>query len=129
MHETLSMRNELVHNGTWELRSKVYCEIRNDEIVRRFIPWPELRDGRLATVLNRRRFFSTNETVNEVLPVIHDEFMRRINKTVKLMLEEYRTKLPHRSFSQTTGVSVEEGIQQILDFYNDLMKRQEGEKK
>ena len=125
----VSMRNELVHNGTWELRSKVYCEIRNDEIVRRFIPWPELRDGRLATVLNRRRFFSTNETVNEVLPVIHDEFMRRINITVKLMLEEYRTKLPHRSFSQTTGVSVEEGIQQILDFYNDLMKRQEGEKK
>ena len=80
-----SIRNEIVHNGTWELRPKVFIRIENAEIVERFMLFPDMSQGRLATVKNKRHFFSSGTKVNEILPRIHQEYRKQILMAVKYL--------------------------------------------
>ena len=45
--------------------------------------FPDFENGRLATVKNRRHFFSTETKVNEMLVLIHDEFYTRLWNTLE----------------------------------------------
>jgi len=51
--------------------------------------FPDLEDGRLASVKNRKHFFSSGKKVNEILVDIHDEFYRRLFFTIKYIKEKY----------------------------------------
>ena len=78
-----SIRNEIVHNGTWELRPKVFIRTEKCAIVERFMLFPDFSQGHLATVKNRRHFFGSGIKVNEILPIIHQEYRTQILNTVK----------------------------------------------
>ena len=80
-----SLRNEFVHNGTWELNPKIYVHFDNENIEEIFMLFPDMFEGRLANVKGRRHFFSDRIKVNEVLPIIHLEFKKRLLCTVKLL--------------------------------------------
>lgn len=80
-----SLRNEAVHNGTWEFSPKVYVEVENQKIIERYMIFPDFEEGRLCTVKNRRHFFSARTKVNEVLVLIHDEFCRRLLTTLRCL--------------------------------------------
>ena len=84
-----SLRNEVVHNGTWEFRAKVFVEVEGKNVVERYMLFPDLEDGRLASVKNRKHFFSSGKKVNEILVDIHDEFYRRLFFTIKYIKEKY----------------------------------------
>lgn len=73
-----SLRNEVVHNGTWEFRPKLFYQIKDKEIKERYMLFPDFTDGRLTTIKNRKRFFSKGTKINDVLITIHDEFYRRL---------------------------------------------------
>ena len=55
--------------------------------------FPDFEDGRLATVKNRRHFFSTETKVNDVLVIIHDEFHKRLLETLKHIIGHQTTKV------------------------------------
>ena len=79
-----SLRNEAVHNGTWELFASVYIQIgKNKEIIERYMLFPDYTQGRLDCVKNRKRFFKNEIKVNDILPEIHLDYMRRLLNTVK----------------------------------------------
>lgn len=78
-----SLRNEAVHNGTWEGISKVYVKFNRGKIVERYMLFPDFEEGRLSTVKNRRHFFSTDAKVNDLLIIIHDEFYKRLLSTLQ----------------------------------------------
>lgn len=78
-----SLRNEAVHNGTWEFRPKVFLETKDGKIVERYMVFPDFDEGRLSTVKNRRHFFSAETKVNDVLISIHNEFYQRLLCTLK----------------------------------------------
>ena len=78
-----SLRNETVHNGTWEFRPKVYLKVQDKKIVERYMLFPDFDQGRLTAVKNRRHFFSTETKVNDVLILIHDEFYQRLLSTLQ----------------------------------------------
>ena len=78
-----AIRNEVVHNGTWELNPKVFVSVDDGEIKERFMLFPDFREGHLDTVINRRHFFSGNIKVNNILPTIHTEYLQMILNTVK----------------------------------------------
>lgn len=78
-----ALRNEAVHNGTWEFRPKVFFKVESANVVERYMLFPDFENGRLATVKNRRHFFSTETKVNEMLVLIHDEFYTRLWNTLE----------------------------------------------
>ncbi|MDO4800946.1 MAG: hypothetical protein Q4A15_02150 [Prevotellaceae bacterium] len=80
-----SLRNEVVHNGTWELNPKVFIRFDNEMPVERFMLFPDTFEGRLATVKNRKHFFGNGTKVNYVFPQIHIAYQRRLLNTVKLL--------------------------------------------
>lgn len=51
-----SMRNEVVHNGSWELNPKAYTRFEKGEAVERFMLFPDISQGRLAKVKGRNHF-------------------------------------------------------------------------
>ena len=73
-----SLRNEAVHNGSWEDNPKIYVRFSRGEIIERYMLFPDFEEGRLACVKNRKHFFSTGMKVNDMLIMIHDEFYRRL---------------------------------------------------
>lgn len=77
-----SLRNEVVHNGSWELNPKVFVTFESGVITERYMLFPDIVQGRLAKVKNRRHFFGGGIKVNEVLPKIHMNYQRRILYTV-----------------------------------------------
>lgn len=79
-----SLRNEVVHNGSWELNPKVFIAFERGLIRERYMLFPDILQGHLATVKNRRHFFGDGTKVNEILPQIHTNYRLRILNTVKL---------------------------------------------
>ena len=80
-----ALRNELVHNGTWELNPKKYIRFENGMVQERFMLFPDIQQGHLATVKSRKHFFSSGIKVNDILPCIHSEFKSRLLKTIEII--------------------------------------------
>lgn len=86
-----AIRNEIVHNGTWELNPKIFIRLKNYEEVERFMLFPDMEQGHLATVKNRKHFFFGDVKINDILPEIHLEFKRRMLNTLRKIKCVYGT--------------------------------------
>lgn len=86
-----NLRNELVHNATWEMNPKVFTVAENGAIVSRHIFFPDLTaEGTLVTFKNRKRFFADGNKVNDVLPELYFDVLSRIHVTLgKLIGKTY----------------------------------------
>lgn len=51
------IRNEIVHNGTWKWRTKIFICYKEGIEKSRFLLFPDMSQGHLSTVKNRRHFF------------------------------------------------------------------------
>lgn len=87
-----ALRNELVHNGTWELNPKKFIRFKDGQVQERFMLFPDMQQGHLSTAKSRKHFFSSGTKVNDILPQIHSEFKSRLLKTVE-MLNKYRNTM------------------------------------
>ncbi|KAF0190239.1 MAG: hypothetical protein FD168_537 [Desulfobulbaceae bacterium] len=87
-----NLRHELIHNGTWESVPKVHYRIENREITERYIYMPDLTiAGTIEVHVNRKRFFSKENKINETLPDICIEFWQRVCVTLeKIRLTNYQ---------------------------------------
>jgi len=79
------MRNEVVHNGSWELNPKAYTRFEKGKPVERFMLFPDISQGRLSKVKGRNHFFGDGTKVNDILPRIHEEYKRRLLNTIRLL--------------------------------------------
>lgn len=77
------LRNEAVHNGTWEFCPRVFLEFNKQQIVERYMLFPDFDEGRLSSVKNRKHFFSAEIKVNDILIAIHDDFYKRLLATLR----------------------------------------------
>lgn len=82
-----ALRNEVVHNGTWELNPKAYSRFEKGSIVERFMLFPDINQGHLATVKSRKHFFGQGTRVNDVLPNLHLAFKTLLMNTIAMMNE------------------------------------------
>lgn len=80
-----SLRNEVVHNGTWELNPKVFIKFKDELPVERYMLFPDIAQGHLATVKSRNHFFGSGTKVNQAFPKIHSAYRKRLLNTVKLL--------------------------------------------
>ena len=82
-----NLRNELVHNATWEMNPKVFFKHNEGKIVERCIYVPDFNDeGHLIKFINRKRFFSQGKKINEELPVLYFEILDKIRCTIEVIL-------------------------------------------
>lgn len=80
-----SLRNEVVHNGTWGLNPKVFLRFERGSLIERYMLFPDISQGHLSTVKSRKHFFGNSIKVNEVLPKIHIAYQQRLLNSVKLL--------------------------------------------
>ena len=78
-----TIRNECIHNGTWENFPKVFAVIENYKIIERYMLFPDKKNGRFCTIKNRKHFYSQNTKINDILIKIHDDFYKRLLITLK----------------------------------------------
>lgn len=78
-----NLRNELVHNATWEMNPKIFIRADDGKIVERYIFFPDVtEEGTLQTFKNRRRFFFDGKKVNDELPKLYFDVMKRVHHTL-----------------------------------------------
>jgi len=78
-----NLRDELVHNATWEMNPKIFIVTDCGLITSRHIFFPDLTvEGTLASYKNRKRFFSEGNKVNDELPGLYFDIMQRIFTTI-----------------------------------------------
>ena len=78
----LSMRNEIIHNASFENIPKVYQVFKENKIIEKFIFIPDSTDGVFDSYKNRNRFFSSDAKLNEQLPELVTEFWKKMETTV-----------------------------------------------
>ena len=90
----VELRNELIHNSSWQDVNKVYVRYKNAIRVEKFILIPDFtEDGQLIRSGNRNHFFSQENKINLMLPQIISEIMNRIYVTLeKIGLELGKAK-------------------------------------
>lgn len=77
-----TIRNELIHNGSWENIPKLYQGVLNNKSGS-WVLFPDINEsGYFVNSNNRNKFFSTDATVNETLPYILNESLNRIQNTL-----------------------------------------------
>ena len=77
-----SIRNEVIHNGSLEHTPKVYCILSKGITMARFMLFPDIEKGNFTRYINRYHFFHNDERVNDRLPEIHIEFLKRLILTL-----------------------------------------------
>lgn len=84
-----NLRNELVHNATWEMDPKIFTKVENGVIIDRCIYLPDFtKEGTIVTYKNRKRFFADGKRVNEELPSLYFEVLRRVDVTLMKLLKD-----------------------------------------
>ena len=79
-----NLRNEIVHNATWEMSPKIFIDVCEGVIASRYIFFPDFTaEGTLVTFKNRKRFFADGVKVNDVLPNLYFDVMKRICETLR----------------------------------------------
>jgi len=78
----LSLRNEIVHNASFENIPKVYQVFKDNEIIEKFIYIPDMTNGNFDTFKNRNRFFNNEIKLNEELPKLISDFWRKLEMTI-----------------------------------------------
>ncbi|MCW3111258.1 MAG: hypothetical protein JWQ09_5764 [Segetibacter sp.] len=81
----LSLRNDIIHNSSFENIPKVYQQFKDGEMVEKYILIPDSTNGNFDTFKNRNRFFNNDIKLNEILPVLIFEFWNKLMATIKLV--------------------------------------------
>ena len=82
----MNLRNELIHNATWEMNPKIFFKVQNNKLTEKCIYMPDFsKEGNLITYKNRKRFYAQGKRLNEELPKIYFDILKRILITIQRM--------------------------------------------
>lgn len=81
----VTLRNEIIHNSSYDNLPKVYQTFEEGILKEKFILLPDMENGRLITFKNRRRFFGSEIKFNELLPDLLTEFWNRLHFTLNVI--------------------------------------------
>lgn len=83
----INLRHEIIHNGSFEHQSKVFFE-ESHEHTKKYILSIDTTDGCIDSVKNRKRFYSKDTKINEILPDIYIGIVCKIENTLRAMLAD-----------------------------------------
>jgi len=82
----VNLRNELVHNASFENHPRVYIVIKEERVVEKFILLPDMEEGNIKSFRNRNRFFHDEVKLNEILPELIKDFWKKLKYTLDLVI-------------------------------------------
>lgn len=81
----ISLRNEIIHNASFENTPKVYQQFKENKLIEKFILVPDFTNGNFDTFKNRNRFFNNEVKLNEILPNLVTDFWSKMEITIDKM--------------------------------------------
>lgn len=78
----ISLRNEIVHNASFENIPKVYQVFKENIMIEKFILIPDSTNGNFDSFKNRNRFFNNEVKLNELLPPLVTGFWKKMEITI-----------------------------------------------
>ena len=78
----ISLRNEIIHNASFENIPKVYQVFKDNKMIEKFIFIPDSTNGIFDSFKNRNRFFNNEIKLNEILPELVTEFWKKMEFTI-----------------------------------------------
>lgn len=93
--EVETIRNQLIHNGLLDTRSRVFVRYETEVIVEKFILLPDMQNGRPVTRVNRNLFFANEDKLNMRLPGLVADLLNRQIATLKLLETCLRDQVAH----------------------------------
>ena len=73
----INLRNDFTHNRSWEAKRKVYCKTNaKGKVIKSWIYLHDFSKGIQDTFVNRQRFYSQGEKINEILPEVLSDFYK-----------------------------------------------------
>jgi hypothetical protein len=78
----LSLRNEIIHNASFENIPKVYQVFKNNVMIEKFILIPDNTKGIFDSYKNRNRFFNNDVKLNELLQTLVPDFWNKMEMTI-----------------------------------------------
>ncbi|WP_374099026.1 hypothetical protein PGK76_008280 [Riemerella anatipestifer] len=78
----ICLRNEIIHNASFENIPKVYQQFKQNKMVEKFIYVPDFTNGNFDTFKNRNRFFNNEVKLNEILPKLITDFWSKMETTI-----------------------------------------------
>ena len=78
----ISLRNEIIHNASFENIPKVYQVFKDNVMLEKFIFIPDTTNGIFDTFKNRNRFFNNEIKLNEILPTLVTDFWKKMEITI-----------------------------------------------
>ncbi|SHJ24564.1 hypothetical protein SAMN04488096_1186 [Mesonia phycicola] len=78
----ISLRNEIIHNASFENIPKVYQVFKDNKMIEKFIFIPDSTNGIFDSFKNRNRFFNNEIKLNELLPELVTEFWKKMEFTI-----------------------------------------------
>lgn len=77
-----NLRNEIIHNSSFENIPKVYQVFEGDNLIEKYILIPDHSNGVFDSFKNRNRFFNNDIKLNEILPDLVTEFWKNLEYTI-----------------------------------------------
>lgn len=77
-----NLRNEIIHNASFENIPKVYQVFDENNLIEKFILIPDYTHGVFDSFKNRKRFFNNDIKLNEILPNLVTGFWDTLEKTI-----------------------------------------------
>ncbi len=78
----INLRNEIIHNASFENLPKVYQVFENGIMTEKFILIPDTTNGIFDSFKNRNRFFNNDIKLNELLPNLVTDFWKKMEVTI-----------------------------------------------
>lgn len=89
--ETLSIRDRIVHNGSFDFMQMVYdCYDGPNGHSEATILFPDMENGLFVTSKNRRNFYSQSNRLNILLPKLIKDVLDVMEKTITKLTTAYR---------------------------------------
>jgi hypothetical protein len=80
------LRNEIVHNASFENIPKVFQQFKDNKMIEKFIFLPDFdEDGIIKTFKSRKRFFGMDIKLNLILPELIFDLWKRQLETISIL--------------------------------------------
>lgn len=81
-----TLRNEIVHNASFENIPKVFQQFKDNKMIEKFIFLPDFdEDGIIKTFKSRKRFFGMDIKLNLILPELIFDLWKRQLETISIL--------------------------------------------
>ncbi|UII28766.1 hypothetical protein LVD15_10165 [Fulvivirga maritima] len=78
-----NLRNDFIHNNSINSFNRIYVKIFNNKVIDKYILIPDSQDGHFLKSTNRNRFFSNENKLNEFVPNVYEEVLKKVINTLK----------------------------------------------